>query len=100
MTEQERKALGAWSSKLPAPTYNNLRVCLINLFKQHGLQISLKELLEKVEQCIKDKGGDTEEQLKKIGLYKGEYQEIQDKPKQDNNNEKEFSFNPKINPRK
>ncbi len=100
MTEQERKKLGAWSSKLPSPMFNNLRVCLINLFKQYGLEISVKELLDKVSQCVKDKGGDTEEQLKKIGLYKGEFQEVQDIQKKDNDNEREFTFNPKINPRR
>ncbi len=97
MTESERKHLGAWSTKLPSPTFNNLRVCLINLFKDYGLKISVAQLLEKVEECIKKKGGDTDEMLKKIGLYKGEFVEVQDL-EEFNEEKKDFRFKPKSSP--
>lgn len=78
MTEQEKKHLGAWSSKLPSPRFNTFRVCLIGLFKREGLKLSVNALINKAMECVKKKGGDTDEISKVIGLYLGEYVEVQD----------------------
>jgi len=79
MTEKERKHLGAWSTNLPAPKFNDFRMCLINLWKKHkGTNITVSKLLDLALECVEEKGGDTDEIEKVIGLYKGEFIEIQD----------------------
>ncbi len=97
MTEQERKHLGAWSTNLPSPTFNNLRVCLINLFKQYRLTISVNDLLNKVIECVNKKGGDTDAMLKVIGLYKGEFIEVQDL-EEFKEEKQDFRYKPKSSP--
>ena len=98
MTEQERKHLGNWSTNLPSPTYNELRMCLIGVFQLYGVSISVLDLLRLTEECLKDREDDTSLLLKKIGLYKGEYMEKTNINSMQEEKDREIPFIPKNSP--
>jgi len=106
MTEQERQHLGNWVRKLSSPKYNDIQICIAKLWHSKGYKktnISIKDFLKLVEDCIKEKGGDTDELLKNIGFYKGEYLDqdtIQEEKNNDKDNDQEQPYRPRNTPKR
>ena len=77
MTQREIKIVKEFIKGLPEKT----RICMINAFKKLEPK-TIKELIELSIKCLEDKGG-SEEQIKILGLFKGDYVEIQDIKKEE-----------------
>jgi len=107
MTKQEQQHLGKWVGDLSRPKYNPIINCVANLWNTQGYKntdISVRDFLKLVEECIKENGGDTDEQLKKIGFYKGEYLDQdtiqEDKKNNDKGNDQEQPYRPRNTPKR